>query len=382
MTDTIWLIRKTLLNTFRNYKNVLMYIVLPILGIVLSMLINGGAGDAALKIGIVNQDGDEAVTRDAALFVSGLAHMEATETSEAEASELVASGKLDAAVIFPQGFADGLKKGEPEAVRIAAVKDSQVAPYVTMYLNPYVGNLASIGQAASGDDAAFDALYAGYREADFRYEASEVEDLATDYSTANRSMGYLIVFMMFSAISLSGIMIKERENRTYYRIQSTPVSARAYVISNVIVNIVMLMIQSAVTLLVMVWLFKIDTGIPLWQMLVYLLLFALVAVSLSLVIVAFSSSSMFANTLQSTLIIPTCLLAGCMFPIELMPETFHLIADFLPQHWLLDAFGKLQQGEGIAGIVRNLSTLLAFALTLTLIAIYKFGRNKDTRSYY
>ncbi|GGD76008.1 ABC transporter permease [Paenibacillus nasutitermitis] len=381
MGNTLWLIRKTMLTTFRNYKNLLLFIGLPVISILLATLTQGGSGESSLNIGIVNKDGGQALTRDAVQFVSGLDKMHTKEIKEPDANDLIVSGKLDAVLIFPDGFAQSLKGGSPEAVHIESIKGMLVTGYVKSYLNAYIDNIASIGNAAQGNTDKFNTLYANYRNADFGLSAEMVEDHSASRGMTNQTIGYLLVLMLFSAVSLSGIIVKEKENRTYFRLLSAPITARTYVMSNVIVNFVMMMIQIAVTLLVMIRLFHIDPGIPFWQMFLILLMFALVAVSLSLVIVAFSNSSMAASGIQTIVIMPTSLLAGCLFPIEIMPASFQQIANFLPQYWLLDTFSQLQLGSPLTSLSLNLAILLAFAVTLSLVAIYKFGRNKDTRNY-
>jgi ABC-2 type transport system permease protein len=333
-----------------------------------------------LNIGIVNHDGRTVITEDMIQFIGKLDHVQISEIDEAETKDLIASGKLDAAVTIPDGFAQSVKKGQPETMQIVSIKGVQVTAYVKSYLNQYVESLASIGKAVKGNEAAFDNLYANVRNARFHFSTETVEDRSVHHKMTNQTIGYLIVFMLFSAVNLSGIIIKEKENRTYFRLITTPITARTYVLSNIIVNLLM-MIQIAVTLLVMIRLFHIDPGIPFHQMFFILLIFALVAISFSLVIIAFANNSMTASGLQTMLIIPTCLLAGCFFPIEIMPAVIRQIAGFLPQHWLLDTFSKLQLGHSLQSLYLNLAILIAFAVTFALIAIYKFGRNDDTRSY-
>ncbi|UVI29082.1 ABC transporter permease [Paenibacillus spongiae] len=381
MSDTLWLIRKTMITTFKNYKNLLLYIGMPILGILLASLIHGGSGETALNIGIVNHDKGQAVTEDTVQFILQLEHVQAEEIKESEARDLIVSGELDAVLMFPGGFAESLKNGAPGSVQIVSIKGTQVTGYVSSYLNAYINNIAAIGRTVQGDTASFDTIYKGYRQSDFELSAAKVEDRSANYGMTKQTIGYLLIFMLFSAVNLSGIIIKEKENRTYYRLLASPISPRTYVASNVIVNLFMMMIQIAVTLIVMIRFFHIDPGIPFWQMFLLLLLFAMVAIGLSLVIVAFADNSMTANALQSMLIMPTCLLAGCLFPIEVMPASIQRIADFLPQRWLLDTFGKLQQGSSLESLLLNLGILLAFAAVLSLIAIYRFGRNKEMRSY-
>ncbi|MGE7825439.1 ABC transporter permease [Paenibacillus sp. NPDC093718] len=381
MKDMLWLIRKTILTSLKDYKNLLLVIALPIVGIMLSTLIYKGSGETSVNIGIVNHDIEQKVTQDTIDFVAHLEHTEVSVIRESEADDLVVSGELDAVLIFPEGFAQGVIQGAPEPVRIESIKGAQVTGYVKSYLNAYVQNISSMGVMAGGDAAAFNELYSGYRSSTFQLSTTTVADQSANLDMTNRTIGYLVVFMLFSAVNLSALTIRDRENRTYYRLLSSPITARSYVFSNAIVNIVLMMIQIAATLFVMTRFFHIEPGIPLWQMFLILSLFALVAVSLSQVIVAFSDSTMMANGIQTMVIMPTSLLAGCVFPLSVMPEAIQRIADFLPQYWLLDTFGKLQQGSGLNDVILNVAILLAFALALTLIATYKFARNRDTQSY-
>ncbi|MFX3631705.1 MAG: ABC transporter permease [Candidatus Pristimantibacillus sp.] len=382
MKDTLWLIRRMMLTSLRDYKNILLIIGLPVIGILLATLTYGNSAETTLKIGILNHDIGQTVTQDVIQFVSELDNVQASKVKETlEGDDLVVSGKLDAVLVFPQGFAQSLKNGNPEAVQLKSIKGTQVTGYIKLYLNPYIDNIASIGKSVEGNETEFNSLYSGYRKFNFQLSTETVDDHSVNRSMTNQTIGFLIIFMLFSAVNLSGIIVKEKENRTYYRLLSAPITSRAYVMANVIVNMVMMMIQILVTLVVMVRLFHIEPGIPLPQMFLILLMFALVAVSLSLVIVAFSNSSMMTNGIQTILIMPTCLLAGCLFPIEIMPTSIQKIADFLPQRWLLDTFSKLQLGNSLDTLYLNLMILLAFAVTLSLIAIYKFGRNNDTRTY-
>ncbi|MGG3308835.1 ABC transporter permease [Paenibacillus lautus] len=381
MKDMLWLIRKTILTSLKDYKNLLLVIALPIVGILLSTLIYKGAGETSVTIGIVNHDVGQKVTQDTIDFIARLEHTETSVIRESEADDLIVSGELDAVLIFPEGFAKGVIQGTPEPARIESIKGAQVTGYVKSYLNAYVQNISSMGVIADGDAAAFNELYSGYRSSTFQLSTTTVADQSANHDMTNRTIGYLVVFMLFSAVNLSALTIRDRENRTYYRLLSSPITARSYVFSNAIVNIVLMMIQIAATLFVMTRFFHIEPGIPLWQMFLILSLFALVAVSLSQVIVAFSDSTMMANGIQTMVIMPTSLLAGCVFPLSVMPEAIQRIADFLPQYWLLDTFGKLQQGSKLNDIMLNVAILLAFALALSLIATYKFGRNRDTQSY-
>jgi ABC-2 type transport system permease protein len=381
LKDMNWLIRKTLKNTFRSKKAWLLYLGLPIIGILVSMLLEGNTSGDVLRVGIVNLDGDQAITQDAIRFVEGLNHIKITLTDEKSLRGDITAGKLDSGLVFGQGFADSVREGAPKNLDLVSVKGAQVTAYVKSLLQSYIGNVAAIGKEAQGDQASFDAIYSDYKQSSFKVSAQTVTDTSNTKGMTYQAIGFLITFMMFSAVNLSELILKEKENRTFLRLLSSPVSARTYVLSNVIVNIIIMFMQILLTVFLMKNVFNIDSGIPYGQMIPILLLFALAAIGLSLLIVAFAKSISGAGALQNLIITPTCLLSGCYFPVDIMPDSVRKISNFLPQHWLLDTVDKLQHGTAFGSLTLNLAILLAFAVAFALVAIYRFGRNNDTRLF-
>ncbi|RIX51480.1 ABC transporter permease [Paenibacillus nanensis] len=383
MKDTLWVFRRTMTTMLRSYKSLLLYLIGPIVGIGLSFLIYGNEQQVAFRVAVVNLDGEQAVAQDVASFLSGVERVKLSELQNAEeAREQVQTGKLDAALVLPSGFSQGMISGEGSAaLELVSIDSSMAASYIRTYLDPHLESLTALGRTALETGTEFEEALAKYSSAASPVSAEVVEDRSVQRDMTNRSIGYLVLFMMFSAVNLSAFMIKEKENRTYFRLLTTPISGRTYTLSNVAANLVLLLAQIVAMLVVMKGLFHIDPGVPMWPLAIVLFLFAWVAVALSLVIVAFSRHSMTTLALQNLVIIPTCLLAGCMFPIDAMPESMQGIAKFLPQRWLLDAIDRLQQGTALTELGMHLLTLAAFALAFTLIAAYKFGHNKDTRTF-
>ena len=70
-----------------------------------------------------------------------------------------------------------------------------------------------------------------------------------------------------------------------------PVKPREYVLSNAVTNIVIVLVQICASIVMMRWVFKINTYVADWQMVVVLGCFGLVAIGLGMVIVAFARSS-------------------------------------------------------------------------------------------
>ncbi|WGU92440.1 ABC transporter permease [Paenibacillus dendritiformis] len=381
MSEVIWLIRKTMTETFRNKKNWLIYFGLPVAGVLLSMMIYANHSSGTLRVGMLNLDGDQAITQDAIRFLEGLNQIKITVMDEALMKRDLAAGNLDSGIVFGEGFAASVRAGKPEHLDIISVKGTQVTAYVKAMLQNFVGNVAAIGRSAGGDDARFDTIYAAYSQQRFKVTAETLGDTSNMKSMTYQSIGFLVAFMMYSAVSMSEMILKEKENRTFLRLLSAPVSARSYVLSNVAVNVVVMLLQITVTLIVMKNILHIDSGIPYGNIIAALILFAFTAISLSLLIVAFSKSSAGAGALQNLIITPSCLLAGCFFPMDIMPDTMRKISHFMPQHWLLDMINKLQQGVPLGSLALNMAILIAFAAVFALIAIFRFGRNNDIRQF-
>ncbi|MBB6675016.1 ABC transporter permease [Cohnella nanjingensis] len=381
MNEILWLVRKTLRSTFRKKSSWLVFIGLPLIGVLVSMLLYGSFNGQPLRVGIVNADGDQALTQDAIQFIQGLDQVKITLMDDETLRSDIAAGKLDTGIRFGAGFGESLGAGRPADVQVLSVKGASVTAYVKAMLNDYLGNVASIAQSVQGDKAAFDRLYEAYRQSSFKVSAETLEDTSHVKDMTYQSLGFLIAFMMFSSVNLTELILKEKENRTFLRLLSSPVSARTYVLSNVLVNLFVIVIQIVATLFFMKNVFHIDSGIPTGELITVLLLFGLAAISLSLLIVAFAKTTASAGALSNLIVTPTCLLAGCYFPMDIMPDAVKRISNFLPQHWLLDTVNKLQHGEAFGSLYLNLAILLAFAAAFALIAIYRFGRNNDTRLF-
>lgn len=381
MNNIIWIASHSLRRTFRKKSSWIVYFGLPMAAILLSMFIYGSANEGTLRVGVINQDGSQALTEDTIHFLEGLNNVKVTMTDDASLNGDIASGKLDSGLIFEPGFAESVRSGQPAHLRIVSAKGASVTSYVKAMMEEYVANVASIGKATAGDQASFDAIYADYKQADFKFDAESLKDTSHTKSVTYQTIGFLIMFLLFSAVNMSDLIIKEREDRTFLRLLSSPISARGYIFAHVLVAFIIQLLQIAFTLFMMKNVFHIDMGVPYGEMLAIMLLFSLTAIGLSLLITAFAKNSKNANAMQNLIITPSCLLAGCFFPAEIMPHTVRQISSFLPQHWILDTIIKLQEGHSFGSLGLNFAILVGFAAAFTLVAIYRFSRNNDVRQF-
>ncbi|WP_286891916.1 ABC transporter permease [Thermobacillus sp.] len=369
-------IRVIMQTSVRSIKFWLLFLTMPSIAVCLSFLLHGGAEQAELRIGVVNMDDGSRLAADAAGYLARLEQIKVSEHDAADARQMIASGELDAAVVFPERFGEGLRRGNPPAIEMVSIRGATVTGNVDLMLSAYIRNIASIGRAAQ-DDGLFERLYASH--ATFRYDltAESIDDVSGRNRMSRQTIGYLAIILLFCASQLSNLMLHERENRTYARVLSTPVSPVSYMLSNVLTNLLVMMLLIAVALAVMTLAFGIDPGLPIEVLLIVLLPYVLTAIAMSHAVTAHAASAMKASALQNLIIIPTSLLAGCMFPIETMPESVQRIGKLFPQHWLLDAVGRLQSGAALSDVWLHLAILAAFALACALAAAFEHVRRRE-----
>jgi ABC-2 type transport system permease protein len=380
MKEIMWLVANSLRSIFLNKRRILTYVLVPLIGIFIAFIAYGSTGPSYLHAGIVDLD-QSTMSKNTLSFIGSLRNVKVSKGSELEVKNKIAAGSLDCAVIIEPGFSKAVLNGEKPEVQIVSIKGAQVTAFIKAYLNNYISNLSSLSTAATGDETVFNTLYQKYNNTEFKVSTHSVKDTSKNNDMTVQTIGFLLMIMLNSAGGLSELILKEKENRTYFRLMSAPIDGKKYVLANSIVNMVIMTIQVMVTLTVMTKVFGISAGIPFWEMAGVLMFFSLVSVGLSLVITAFATNSTSASAMQNLIFTPTCLLAGCFWPVEIMPKAAQKIADFLPQRWLLDTITELQKGHPLSSLTVNLATLLAFALVFFVIAAYKFSRNNNVRSF-
>lgn len=380
MRNAILLMKNTLKRIFRKRGSFVLYFILPVAGILLSIAAYGNSGSSPVKLAVVNQD-KSGMAEDFLQSLTQGGKFKLTAIDKKDIDSVITSNKAEAVLNIPQGFEEGVYQGNLKPIEIVSIKGEAATAWLQNFTNIYLENLHDFALASGGNRETFNSLYQHFRQEQIPLKVSTVQDQVKNKAMTTQSIGFLIMFMMLGAGNVAEIIQKEKADRTYYRICSAPVKSRTYVLGNVLANLVIVMVQVFLMLLVMTRVFKIQTFVPFWELYMLLVLFGLVAIGLGLLIVAFTNDTKQAGTLQNLIITPTCMLAGCFWPLEVMPKSVQRIADFLPQTWVISAIQKLQEGGTPIRVGINLSIILAFALTFFLIAAYRFSRNNSIKTF-
>jgi ABC-2 type transport system permease protein len=366
--------------TFRKKENIIIYVFLPLLGVILSLLLYGTSGASTLRVGLVNHD-NGTISEDLKGVLSSKEGIQVSDVEDEAINSLLLDMNIDLAVVIPEGFSKSVYSGDIKDIEIVSLKGQETTAWIMQLLNNYTDTLAKLSAASAGDSVLFDKMLDQYKDSPDKLNVVVLKDKRVGKLMTSTSIGFLIMFMMYGVNFTSSIILKEKRTRTYYRICTAPVNSRQYIAANAITSLMITLIQIILIMLIMRFVFRIDTGLSGASMFIILFMFGVVAVGIGLALTAFSGSSYMASTLSTLVTTPTCMLGGCFWEVELMPKFMQRISLFTPQRWALDAVEIMQNGGTWSDISLNLLVLAAFALALILVASYKFSRTENLQKF-
>jgi len=376
-----WLLTlNTLRILLRKKGNIIVFFILPIVGMLVSIAAYNNTGSTPVRIGVINND-RSILAADFVQSINVEQSLNINFITEEEKESGISSGKLDCVMVIPKGFTDGIYNNQLKQVEIISIKGAAATAWIQNYTNIYLRNLQDISEAAGGNQTTFETLYNNLKQDTLSLQVKKVADQTQNKGMTTQMVGFLLMFMLIGAGNTAEMILKEKRARTYYRICAAPVRARTYIFGNIMANLSLVIVQIAITLFFMIKVFKVQIYLPVAQLFLILALFGLVAIGLGVLIVSFSNDSKQAGTLQNMIITPSCMLAGCFWPVEIMPKTLQRMADFLPQKWAIGAIQKLQMGAGFDQVIINVLIIMAFAFTFFLIAAYRLGRNDHIETF-
>lgn len=348
--------------------------------ITINVYSNKASQNEAMLIGIDNKD-EKILSKDMIEYLRSTKKFKFIKVEDGDIKDVVAKRDVDCAIVFPEDFTQSIYDGNFKEIYMFSIKGEEATALIKKYSNYYMKNLLDISKASEGDLDKFNKIYNRYKYGEVKLVEKNIEDTALNKGVTYSGIGLLIMFIMFTTGNISRIMIKERRNRTYYRICASPVNSKTYVSGNVMANFFIVCIQVIAIIILVTKVLGISTYIPNTQLIFILLSFGVATIGMNMVIMAFSESFAQAINLNTIVTIPTCMLGGCFWDLSLMPKHIQKISNFVPQKWTIDAIYKLQSGTSFSDIKMHIIIIWTFAITLFLISIYKMSISEKVENF-
>lgn len=347
-------------------SNLIIMFIMPLIFITIFMMQTYGG--ATTTVGIVDKDN----TKFSSMIIDNLKEKNnVIYIKESDIKSKLVSSSIDYGMVIDKGFTKNIINNKDANIQGYSIKESNMSLPTKFYIDSYINSAKNIGAASRGDEKAFYAGLNNYSKGNLEVSYKQLANTKSKGTSTLIGLGFLIMSMLFLSNMTAQIILDDKKNKTFYRIFASPISARNYMLQNVLSFFMILMIQLAVIFAIMKLGFNAYFGPSIIPMFGLFAIFSLVCVSLGVAISSISKDTRQAGALNTFITVPMCMLGGCFWPRDFMPDVLLKISNFIPTTWVLKGAEKLINGDGIGSIFTDVMVLLLFTLIFILLGSWK-----------
>jgi ABC-2 type transport system permease protein len=371
------LVRKDIALFIRDRRALVITVLTPIVLAAFFGSLFGGTGSGGnpisrMAVGITDLDDSaltkaviESLTEDASLAIQVL--------PEDRARQLVKSGKLRAAIVFPAGFetaATGALVGlgqMPDVNLFYDPSQSMVRPMVAGLLTQHVMQRISRPNFTGSS-----------KPVPFNLVNTAVTTGPRYNSYAHSFAGMGIQFILFMGIDAGVTLLLMRQEGMWRRLRAAPLSRAVLLGSRVAGTMLISMMTLAVVYLVACLIFgvRIAGSVPGFVMVA--IAFSLLAATTGLMISALGRSVAATRGVATFAVLVLVMLGGAWVPSFLFPEWLQYVTEFVPTRWAVDGFDAMTwRGLPLQSAFLPTAILVGWSALFAAIAVWRFDWEDD-----
>ncbi|MGE5423888.1 MAG: ABC transporter permease [Syntrophothermus sp.] len=422
-------VRKEFLILLRDKAGLAMLFIMPMVLIVISSLMQeSGWGnlskDPKVDVIYVDNDQDSLAAKIKKGFIASGSFNVSTEKdgvlyNEFTAREAVAKGEFQIAIVIPEGSTKRIRSN----VRVMVAKTlagfgmmnplilnslpSQDSVVIGLYFDPTVKSsfksaiISSI--KANNYRVETEMVFKTFNQEIAKQmpmykppkvDYNEVLKFSTSFpsyrekevipnTTQHNVPAWTIFAIFFIVIPFTQSLIKEREEGSFFRLLTMPVSYMNLLLAKVNVYILVCIIQTfcmfitGALLLPLFGLPVLDFGHQIFAILIMSLVIAAAAVGFGLMVGTIARTHQQAAAFGSLTVIILAAMGGLWVPIYLMPGFMRTVSQLSPMNWAITGYYNifLRGGDLINIYPEIIKLLLFFLFTILLTAIYRRIKN-------
>jgi ABC-2 type transport system permease protein len=194
-------------------------------------------------------------------------------------------------------------------------------------------------------------------------------------TSAYASVGELVLFIFLISLTGAGDIVDERRLGISRRTLAAPVRALTVVVGIGLGRFAISLIQAGSIIVFTAVMFGISWGNP-FGVAVIVVAFALVSTAAGLLVGAMARSAEQATSFGPVIGIALGMLGGCMWPLEIVPNSVAAIGRLTPHAWAVESLVDLMGGAaGIGRIAVHAAVLLGFAALLLPLGAWRLRRS-------
>ncbi len=275
----------------------------------------------------------------------------------------------DYVLVIDKGFTQRLINGEDVKINGYYLENSVKSSAIREFVKSYINSSRTIALSAN-------------RNAEKFYEGMKIyqaKDQGMDFNlitgknrnSSYMTLGILLMFMLFSSVVYTAQILNDKENRTFYRTITAPVSLKSYMLQNILVFVLTSIIQVTIVFFILKFLIGIYMGEVFIKMYLLYITAAVLCVSFGVAVSSISKNTLQAIFMGLFISLPTSFLGGCWWENSMSTEVIRTIGKFTPVYWIMDAVGKLLDNVGFLEVSKDIVIVLMFAVILFFLGTWK-----------
>lgn len=365
MDNLVKITKNILYRIAKKRSSILMHIVVPVAVIMgISVIFTFGSGVyRAAVVDLSQSQSSEYLLSE----VEATGKFAVIDIEKENADEYITEGASSFVLIIPEDFEQSILSGHAPKVEMKSLKQSEGAAWMQVSLNLQIGNLMDAALGADYNKETYYGILGSLDDSEVKLSTKLVDDYTGDIYATQQMIGMYLMFVLMSASTVAFMMLEEKRKGTFARIGTAPVRPRTYTMANILSNMVILSIQLVLIIVLIKYVIKIDFFMSTFKFFIILFCYILCCVGLGVLIASATTKPGRASAIFYLILTPSCMISGCFWPIEFMPDVLAKASLITPQRWALNAIQVAQKGESIT---ISILILLAYAALLFIGAAY------------
>jgi ABC-2 type transport system permease protein len=388
---------KDLLQLTRDLKTFIFLVFMPIIFTLLFGFAFGGfsgPADPRLSVGYMNQDGRWVSQQLHDLLANSetIRLDENTFRSTSDLQELVADGKLPAAIIIPAGYSQAMLEGKnPKLILFGdtttpAGTTIEAEVLATAFRLNSAVRTATIMDETIGDRAPFDYAFKKALDAwkDPPIAVKEITSTSVKRpneqvsSLAHTSPGMMLQFAIAGLLTAAQIIVTERKSRTLQRLLTTATRRIHILLGHYLAIFILIFTELVLLILFGQFLLKVDyLRLPGATFLVaFSAALCIAALGLLIGILAKTAEQAIAFSLIPMFVFSG--LGGAWVPLEVTSPAFQVVGHLSPVAWAMDGFQNINlRGFGFGSVLLPVGALAIYAVIFFILAVWRLNASEE-----
>ena len=364
-------LRKELIQLKRDRLTFAMLIGVPLMQLVLfGYAINGDPKHLPTAL-VALDDGPLVRSIVRAAENSGYFHIVAN-VSDSQAEQLIATGEVQFALVFPADFSRRLLRGEKPALVVYADATDPAAT------GNAVAALQSLPAQALVHDlqGALAPLRAAAAPFELRLHRRYNPEGLTAYNVVPGLMGVILTMTLVMMTSMA--MTRERERGTLENLLATPVRPFEMMVGKILPYVLIGYLQVLIVFVAARVLFAVPMAGSAALLSAMVLLFIVATLAVGFTFSTIARSQMQSMQMTMFYFLPNILLSGFMFPFRGMPGWAQGIGELLPlTHFLRIVRGIMLKGSMFGDLWAEAGAIAAFVAVMGSVAMLRYRQTLD-----